>query len=184
MWLFLVAMLGIRKTGESSRPGSVCVWAQSLSHVRLFVTSWTVAHQVPLSMGFSRQEYWSGLPLPSPGYLPDPGIEPKSPALQADYLLLESLEKPPALADISANSDLVSWRFSDQPWRDCWAGHSIWRHRVSRAAMAPYCRETGMHVWRVPFNTSSKYREYRGAFSLMAGEENHIQKNRNLWPKV
>ena len=48
------------------------------SHVQLFVTLWTVAHQVPLSMGFSRQEYWSGLPSASPGDLPDPGIEPTS----------------------------------------------------------------------------------------------------------
>ena len=48
---------------------------QSLSYVRLFVTSWTVAHQVPLSMGFPRQEYWSGLPFPSPGDLTDQGIE-------------------------------------------------------------------------------------------------------------
>ena len=48
------------------------------SHVQLFVTLWTVARQVPLSMGFSRQEYWSGLPSPSPGDLPDPGIEPTS----------------------------------------------------------------------------------------------------------
>ena len=47
-----------------------------------FVTPWTVARQAPLSMGFSRQEYWSGLPFPSPGYLPNPGIEPRSPALQ------------------------------------------------------------------------------------------------------
>ena len=47
-------------------------------------TPWTVARQAPLSMGFSRQEYWSGLPLPSPGDLPDPGIEPVSPALQAE----------------------------------------------------------------------------------------------------
>ena len=45
------------------------------------VTSWTVAYQAPLSMGFSRQEYWSGVPLPSPGDLPNPGIEPRSPAL-------------------------------------------------------------------------------------------------------
>ena len=48
------------------------------------MTPWTVAHQVPLFMGFSRQEYWSGLPFPSPGDLPDPGVEPGSPALQAD----------------------------------------------------------------------------------------------------
>ena len=57
-----------------------------LSHVQLFVTPWTIAHQVPLSMGFSRQEYWSGLPFPTPGDLPDPEIKPGSPALQADSL--------------------------------------------------------------------------------------------------
>ena len=59
---------------------------QMLSRVRLFVTSWTVAHQVPLSMGFPRQEYWGGLPFPSPGERPDPGVQPTPPA-------------PPALAD-------------------------------------------------------------------------------------
>ena len=53
------------------------------------VTPWIASHQAPLSMGFSRQEYWSGLPFPSPGDLPDPGIEPGSPALQADSLLTE-----------------------------------------------------------------------------------------------
>ena len=57
-----------------------------LSHVRLFATPWTVDLQAPLSMGFSRQECWSGLPFPSPGDLPDPGIEHGSPALQADAL--------------------------------------------------------------------------------------------------
>ena len=62
---------------------------KSLSHVRLFATPWTVAHQVPPPMGFSRQEYWSGLPFPSPGDLPDPGIESRSPALQADALTSE-----------------------------------------------------------------------------------------------
>ena len=54
-----------------------------------FVQNWTIAPQGPLSMGFPRQEYWSGLPLPSPGDLPDPGTEPKSPVLQADSLLSE-----------------------------------------------------------------------------------------------
>ena len=51
---------------------------KSLSRVRLFVTPQTVAYQASLSMGFSRQEYWSGVPFPSPGDLPDPGIEPRS----------------------------------------------------------------------------------------------------------
>ena len=54
-----------------------------LSRVRLFTTLWTVAHQTPLSMGLPRQEYWNGLPFPSPGHLPDPGIEPVSPASPA-----------------------------------------------------------------------------------------------------
>ena len=59
---------------------------KSLSRVQLFVTLWTVAYQALLSMGFSRQEYWSGLLFPSPGDLSNPGIEPRSPALQADTL--------------------------------------------------------------------------------------------------
>ena len=57
-----------------------------LSRVQLFVTPWTVAYQSPQSMEFSRQEYWSGLPFPSLGDLPNPGIEPRSPTLQADTL--------------------------------------------------------------------------------------------------
>ena len=67
---------------------------KSLSHTRLFVTPWTVACQAPPSMGFSRQEYWNGLPFPSPGDLPDPGIKPESPALQADSLPSEPPEAP------------------------------------------------------------------------------------------
>ena len=63
--------------------------AQLLSRARLFVTPWIVAHQASLSMGFPRQEYWSGLPFPSPEDLPYPGIESRSPALQADSLLSE-----------------------------------------------------------------------------------------------
>ena len=65
-----------------------------LSRVQLFVTPWTVAYQASLSMGFSRQEYWSGLPFPSPGDLPDPGIEHGSPTLQADTLPSEPPGKP------------------------------------------------------------------------------------------
>ena len=59
---------------------------KSLSHVQLFATPWTIAYQAPPSMGSSRQEYWSELPFPYPGDLPDPGIELRSPALQADAL--------------------------------------------------------------------------------------------------
>ena len=67
---------------------------KSLSCVRLFVTPWTVAHQAPPSMGFSRQEYWSVLPFPSPGDLPDPGTEARSPTLLADALTSEPPGKP------------------------------------------------------------------------------------------
>ena len=62
------------------------VKGKSLSRVRLFATPWTIAHQAPQSMEFSRQEYWSGLPFPSPEDLPNPGIEPGSPTQQADAL--------------------------------------------------------------------------------------------------
>ena len=75
----------------------VKVKVKSLSRVRLFETPWTVAHQAPLSMGFSRQEYWSGLPFPSPGDLPYPGIEHRSPALQADALTSEPPGKPSSI---------------------------------------------------------------------------------------
>ena len=64
------------------------VKVKSLSHVQLFATPWTVAYQAPLSMGFSREEYWSGLPFLSPGDLPNPGNEPRSPTLQVDSLCL------------------------------------------------------------------------------------------------
>ena len=65
-----------------------------LSCVQLFVTPWTVARQAPLSMGFSRPEYWSGLPFPPPRDLPDPGIKPRSPTLQADSLPAKPQGKP------------------------------------------------------------------------------------------
>ena len=63
---------------------------KSLSHVQLFATPWTVAYQVPLSMEFSRQEYWSGVPFPSPGDHPDPGIEPRSPVLAGRFFTTSS----------------------------------------------------------------------------------------------
>ena len=68
-------------------------WSEvkSLTCVRLFATPWTVTYQAPPSMGFSRQEYWSGLPFPPPGDFPDPGIETGSPALQANVLISEPL---------------------------------------------------------------------------------------------
>ena len=67
---------------------SACMQALSLSHVQLFATPWTVAHQALLSMGFSRQEYWSGLPFPSPGDLANPWIEPGSPTLAGGFFTI------------------------------------------------------------------------------------------------
>ena len=70
----------------------MCVcWSLSCG---LFVSPWTVAHQAPLSMGFSRQEHWNGLPCPSPGDLPEPGLAPRSPALWTDSLSFELSGNP------------------------------------------------------------------------------------------
>ena len=71
------------------------VKVKSLSSVRLFATPWTVTYQAPPFMGFSRQEYWSGLPFPSPGDIPNAGIEPGSPALQPNALTSEPPGKHP-----------------------------------------------------------------------------------------
>ena len=82
-------------TGRITKRRKVCrKWKwKSLRLVKLFATPWTVACQAPLSMEFSRQEFWRGLPFPSQGDLPNPGIEPGSPALQADSLPLEYAER-------------------------------------------------------------------------------------------
>ena len=76
------------------------------SRVRLFATPWTVARQAPLSMGFSRQEYWSGLPCPPPGDLPNPGIKPASLVLQADSLPTEPPGKSLILLQLLSFSNL------------------------------------------------------------------------------
>ena len=86
-------MLFMLTSNRSVKPQHCLV----LSLVQLFVTPWTVTCQAPCLMGFSRQKYWSGLPFPSPGDFPHPGIEPTSPVslvLQADSLPTEPLEKP------------------------------------------------------------------------------------------
>ena len=73
------------------------------SSVQLFVTLWTIAHQAPLSMEFSRQEYWSGLPFPSPGDLPDPGFKPASPALAGEFFTMEPPGKPNGMLPSAKN---------------------------------------------------------------------------------
>ena len=86
------------RTGQTSWWHWVSEWVKSLSLVRLFATPWTVAHQALPSMGFSEQQYWNGLPFSSPGDLPHPGIEPVSPAFQADALTSE----PPGRGRVKA----------------------------------------------------------------------------------
>ena len=83
---------------------------KSLSRIWLFAPPWSVAHQTPLSMEFSKQEYWSGLPFPSPRDLPDPGTEPGSPAMQAS-LPSEPPRKPTKDLDISPNK-VSTWPIS------------------------------------------------------------------------
>ena len=85
----------------------VCVLS-CFSRVQLFATLWTVACQASLSIGFSRQEYWSGLPFPSPGNLPDPGVEPRSPVLQVDSLPSDPPGKPLYSAAAAAAKSLQS----------------------------------------------------------------------------
>ena len=88
------------------------VKVKSLSHVRLFVTQWTVAHHAPLSMGFSRQEYSSRLSLPLPGDLPSPGIKPTSHALQADSSLLSHQGSPRNHMCPMRSPTLTVWLFT------------------------------------------------------------------------
>ena len=114
-----ICLLLISLSSHNTEPGismhkrCQCQWymcACMLSHFSLawlFVILWTVAHQGPLSMGFPRQEYWSGLPCPSSGALPDPEIKPRSPALQEDSLPSEPPRKPYFL-----NDNTISLRFS------------------------------------------------------------------------
>ena len=82
------------KTKNRNKSSNRCVYVCVLSPVWLFATPWTVAWQAPLSVGFYREEYWSRLPFPSPGDLPDPGTEHSSPVLQVDSLLLSHRGRP------------------------------------------------------------------------------------------
>ena len=94
----------------STRSGSYCESESEVAQSCLTLCDpWTVAHQAPPSTGFSRQEYWSGLPFPSPGDLPDPGIEPRSPTLQADALTSAPPGKPSSYCRQVLNKSLRSW---------------------------------------------------------------------------
>ena len=114
---------------------------KSLSHVRHFVTPWTVAYQAPQSLGFSRQEYRSGLPFPSPGDIPNPGMEPGSPILQADALPSE----PPGKLITNNNEQQLL--------------HStIYQASSTYAVISDSCRPHGLQPTRVlcPWNFPGK----------------------------
>ena len=98
---------------------------KSLSRVQLFATPWTIAHQAPPSMEFSRQEYWSGLPFPSPGDLPHPGIEPGSPTLQANTLPSEPPGKYHSDAATAAAKSLQSCPTLCDPMDYSWPDTSV-----------------------------------------------------------
>ena len=107
-------MFGLKTTVLGGSWGCVCVLSSSVVSDSLW-PPWIVAHQAPLSMGFSRKEYWSGLPFPPPGDLPDPGIKPKSlvaPALAGGFFTTEQPRKP---RKVDCGFILVSLYHSDSP---------------------------------------------------------------------
>ena len=128
-----------------------------LSHVWLLATPWTVAYQAPPSMGFSRQEYWSGLPFASPGDLPDPGIEPRSPTLQADTLTSE----PPG-----------------KPEQDIWCPtkmtpHNLWTFHFLPPSIL-FLFSPQLHF--IPYDTNS--------YSVMIALEQWVEKDQESWGTV
>ena len=130
---------------------------KSFSHVWLFAILWTVAHQAPPSMGFSRQEYWSGLTFPSPGYLPNPGIETRSPALQADLLFY--------ICCASIHRDSVDTLFAHR-----WPSLPLFLARVSCSVIYSSLRPNGLWSARLlcPWDFSGKNTGV-GSYSLLQG---------------
>ena len=167
----------------------VCVHMHVLCCVQLFVTPWFVAHQAPLSMKFSRQEYWSGLPFSSPGHLPDPGIEPMSlasPALAGGFFATsatwEVLMKPGILLVVCI--DLRTWIFHNV-WLvwflSCWFNIlSYWRPvtqsvislKSSINHLFPFLFVLSEHPWE--YIISGQH--FRGEFYLKLTVQSYYQK--------
>ena len=129
----------LHRLGSPSTPK----WSEVklLSHVRLFVIPWTVAFQIPLSMEFSRQEYWSGLPFFPPGDLPDPGIEHMSPALTS-FFTAEPSGKFHLLECLSSKSQAVSSTGEavekGNPWHNWLLFFLLFSHQVVSSSLRPY----------------------------------------------
>ena len=124
------------------------IYLHAIKIVQLFATPWTVAHQAPQSMGFFRQEYWSGLPFPSPRDLPDPGIEPRSPALQADSLPSKPAGKPKTFEGIANFWFLIfsCWRIQNPgEWLQGWSWVS-WRSEPTALLWLPSPAITRGHL--------------------------------------
>ena len=114
--------------GHYSKQSPAC--ACMFSHIQLFATPWTVAHQALLSMGFSRQEYWSKLPFPPSGELPDPGIKPESPvspALLSGFFTTEPPGKVPKRNGFPSKMQ-VTFPFMDEYCNQCfyWLDYNSW----------------------------------------------------------
>ena len=130
---------------------------KSLSCVRLFATPWTVAHQAPPSMGFSKQEYWSGLPFPSPGDRPNLGIQPRSPTLLADALTSEPPGKPDTYGIKVNISTSLNCAIQDIKYSVCNHDPSVWQLWKDRGRGFPggpvaktlhsQCRGPGFDPW-------------------------------------
>ena len=131
-------------TTLSLKSGTMVV-CSSLSHVWLFVTPRTVACQPPLSMEFSRQEYWSGLPFPSPGHLPNPGIEPGSPAVKAKGLWVQNSNFFISPSELIATLISLSNNQKDTLWtqspRGCKQGTEA-SMAISRTSLCCWPQET------------------------------------------
>ena len=144
---------------------------KSLSRVRPFATLWTVAHQAPQSVGFSRQEYWSGLPFPSPGDLPNPGIEPRSPTLQADTLTSEPPGKPIYCIKIMwmwslslsfrISYLLYSWEMWDDTVSTWWMKWDEW-HRYYDIAFgySPFCLKKALYGFYLAYVNCQHHYSY------------------------
>ena len=129
-------------------------WVKSLSHVRLSGTPWTVAYQILPSMGFSRQEYWNGLPFPSPGDLPDPGIEPRSPKT---LYHLSPQEKTMMLGKLKAggeedNRGWDGWMASPNQWTWVWVNSGSWWWTGRPSVLHSMGSQRVRHDWATELN--------------------------------
>ena len=124
------SIIQIKKEGEKRKQSVSEYKVKSFSHVWLFVTPWIVAYQAPLSMEFSRQKYWSGLPFPSPGDLPNPEIKPRSPTSQADALPSEPPGKPCIRACSSAVPATKSELLNRALGSPLSASHPAWHQQL------------------------------------------------------